>query len=78
MSLFDTLIDVFKKSPNQIILTTHSPYLLSKVEIDQVRLLAKQEGATIIKPVTNVEEVQELLAEGIPLGEIWYMGRLEE
>jgi len=77
--LFETVVDLCRKSPAQVVMTTHSPYLLNKVsDPKEVLLVKKENGRTKVKPVEDLNKVRRLLEEGIPLGEIWYMGELQE
>lgn len=77
--LFETVVDLCRKSPTQVVMTTHSPYLLNKVsDPKEVLLVEKENGRTKVKPVEDLNKARRLLEEGIPLGEIWYMGELQE
>ena len=77
--LFETVVDLCRKAPVQVAVTTHSPYLISKVsDPKEILLVGKDKGKTTIKPVDNLDKVRRLLEEGIPLGEIWYMGELQD
>ncbi len=75
--LFQTLIDLFKKSEKQIILTTHSQHLINQTKVCQMRLLSKKGTESSVENAKNLDEVTHLLSEGFFLGEIWYTGRLE-
>jgi len=77
--LFETVVDLCRKSPTQVVMTTHSPYLLNKAsEPEEVLLVEKENGRTKVKPVEDLDKARRLLEEGIPLGEIWYMGELQD
>lgn len=76
--LFQTLIDMFKKSDKQIILTTHSPYLVNQVKIEQLRLLSRKDNESLVNVPDNFEQAKNMLREGFFLGELWYTGRLDE
>jgi len=76
--LFETLVDLARKAPAQVVMTTHSPYLVSKVKNpEDLLLLTKEKGQTKIERVQDIDDVKKLLEEGFPLGEIWYMGQLQ-
>jgi len=75
--LYETLIDLYIKSPPQVIITTHSPYFLNKVKTEYIRLFTKKDAKTYVNEIKNIQETKALLEEGISLGEIWYSGRLE-
>ena len=75
--LLETLIDLTRKAPCQVIITTHSPYLLDHVKPEEVYIVEKPNTATIIKKLESMEEihaVKKLLEEGGTLGEAWYSG----
>ncbi len=76
--LFETIVDLCRKAPCQVILTTHSPYLVNRVPPEELRLVTKTGGATRISTVKDKKKVERMLEEGLPLGEVWYSGELEE
>ncbi len=59
------LADEFKAAPRehrgQVILTTHSPSLLDKFEVDNIRVVDMLDGKTIVGPVAN--EQREAIRE---------------
>jgi predicted ATPase len=59
----------------QIVLATHSPYLLDKVRPEEVLVVTRDEGGTKIGPVANIGSVKSLL-EDAPLGELWHRGTI--
>ncbi|MCS7365134.1 MAG: AAA family ATPase [archaeon GB-1867-035] len=75
--LLETLIDLARKAPCQVIITTHSPYLLNHVKPEEVYIVDKPDTATIVKKLESMDEikaVKKLLEEGGTLGEAWYSG----
>jgi len=59
--------------PAQVILTTHSPYLLDLVDLetDQVLVFQREDdGSRSVQPA-NKERIQEFF-DGFMLGEVWY------
>ncbi len=76
--LFETVVDLCKKAPCQVIITTHSPYLVNQVPPEELRLVEKTGGDTTIRKVEDKEKVKRMLEEGLTLGEVWYSGELEE
>ena len=76
--LFQSLIDICRHGPSQVVITTHSPYLVDKAEPGELLLVAKREGRSIIRRLTAEEKelARKMLEEGFTLGEIWYMGEL--
>ena len=75
--LLETLIDLARKAPCQVIITTHSPYLLDHIKPEEVYLVQKPKTATIVKKLTKTKELQavkQFLEQGGTLGEAWYSG----
>lgn len=57
----------------QIILTTHSPYLVDALKPEDVWILEKDaSGFSSLVCAADIPGVKELYAEGIPLGSLWY------
>ncbi|HDS45146.1 MAG TPA: DUF2813 domain-containing protein [Methanomicrobia archaeon] len=75
--LFELLVEVLKGSDKQIILSTHSPYLVDFVEPKDVIIVEKKNNATVISRIKEGDKLKERLAElGLALGEYWYGGGL--
>ena len=75
--LLETLVNLARKAPCQVIMTTHSPYLLDHVKPEEVYVVEKPGVETIVKKLSEtkeVEAVKKLLEEGGTLGEAWYSG----
>lgn len=61
----------------QIIVTTHSPYLVDKMNLEDLIVFEKCEGATkCTRPVTKSHLKELLEREDIGLGDLWYSGAL--
>lgn len=57
----------------QIILTTHSPYLVDALKPEDVWILDKdKEGLSSATRAADIPSIKELYSEGIPLGSLWY------
>ena len=59
----------------QIIMTTHSPYLLSSFQPDEVTLMARRDGRGPVRarPLRDAPQIEERLGQGeFYLGELWY------
>ena len=59
----------------QIIMTTHSPYLLSSFEPDEVTLMVRRDGTGPVqaRPLRDAPHIAERLGRGeFYLGELWY------
>ena len=75
--LLETIVDLARKAPCQVIMTTHSPYLLDHVGINEVFVVEKPGTETMVKKLSSIEEVKavrKILEEGGTLGEAWYSG----
>lgn len=63
---------------SQILVTTHSPYLLDALKPEQVRVLSREKhGFTTARNVTDMPLVKEYLLEGGLLGESWVQGMFD-
>ncbi|MBI5968628.1 MAG: AAA family ATPase [Deltaproteobacteria bacterium] len=61
----------------QIIVTTHSPYLVDKVNFDDLIVFEKSNGATKSTRPSSKAHLKELLErKELGLGELWYSGAL--
>ncbi len=76
--LLEGLIDLARKSPAQVVITTHSPILLDYMNPEEVYVVTRnRDGATIVKRLAESEEIEtvkKFLMEGGTLGEAWYSG----
>lgn len=72
----ERLVEAFKSLVSQgiqILVTTHSPYLLDFVPKESVRVFARDDrGEVTVKPLTKVEEIADMVSRGFTLGEAWY------
>ena len=77
--LFETIIDLCRKIPNQVLITTHSPHLLDKAKPEELCLVAKRQGRSVVRQLTQKEKVKvkKMLEEGLSLGDTWYSGELD-
>ena len=78
-SLLETLMDLARDSPSQIIMTTHSPYLLDYAKPEEVYLVRKEGLETKVEKLTSISEMEQVkryLEEGGTLGEAWYSGMI--
>ncbi|MCL7401747.1 MAG: AAA family ATPase [Thaumarchaeota archaeon] len=75
--LLETLMDLVRNSPSQVVITTHSPYLLDHAKPEEVFLVEKEGLETKVKMLSTTEEMNRVklfLEEGGTLGEAWYSG----
>lgn len=67
-----------KKNAPQIFVTTHQPYFVDALSPDEVWILEKgADGYSVIRRVSDLEIVKNLVEEGLPLGGLWYSDYLE-
>lgn len=75
--LLETLMDLARDSPSQVIITTHSPYLLDHVKPEEVYLVRREGLETKVEKLSTISEMEyakRFLEEGGTLGEAWYSG----
>ncbi len=75
--LLETLMNLARDSPSQVVVMTHSPYLLDYVKPEEVYSVAKEGLETKVKKLSTtseMERVKRFLEEGGTLGEAWYSG----
>ncbi|MCI5158881.1 MAG: ATPase [Candidatus Electrothrix sp. AUS1_2] len=67
-----------RKGGSQVFITTHQPYLVDALEPSEVWILEKgPDGFSIIRRASEDEIVKNLVAEGLPLGGLWYSDYLD-
>lgn len=67
-----------KKNAPQIFVTTHQPYFVDALSPNEVWVLEKgMDGYSTITRVSGLELVRNLVAEGLPLGGLWYSDYLD-
>ncbi len=67
-----------RKGAPQIFVTTHQPYLVDALTPDEVWILQKgADGFSTIQRASELEDVRNLVAEGLPLGGLWYSDYLD-
>jgi predicted ATPase len=73
----ELLAHLLKKAStrSQILLTTHSPYLLNFLEPEDIIIVEKREGATEASRPKHTGAIKEAL-KTLGLGEMWYAGSL--
>ena len=81
--LLETLAQEFrehaaKKGGAQIFVTTHQPYFVNALEPNEVWVLEKgNDGFSSIRRASDDPIVENLVAEGLPLGSLWYSDYLD-
>jgi len=67
-----------RKGGAQIFITTHQPYFVDALEPEEVWVLEKDaDGFAKIRRASEDETVKNLVAEGLPLGGLWYSDYLD-
>ena len=68
-----------RRDSSQVFITTHQPYFVNALEPEEVWILEKgSDGYSVIKRASDNELVKNLVAEGLPLGGLWYSDYLDE
>ena len=82
--LLETLASEFRKhasgtkDSSQVFVTTHQPYFVDALEPDEVWILEKGvDGLSTIRRASDDPLVRNMVAEGLPLGGLWYSDYLE-
>jgi predicted ATPase len=67
-----------KKNAPQIFVTTHQPYFVDALAPEEVWILEKgKDGYSTVRRVSELIDVKNLVAEGLPLGGLWYSDYLD-
>lgn len=82
--LLETLAQEFREhatgrgSRSQIFVTTHQPYFVNALDPEEVWVLEKGgDGFSKVRRASDDETVRNMVAEGLPLGGLWYGNYLE-
>ena len=76
--LLETLANEFREHADtpggsQVFITTHQPYFVNALEPDEVWILEKgADGFSTIRRASEDPIVNNMVAEGLPLGGLWY------
>ncbi len=82
--LLETLANEFREHADapggsQVFITTHQPYFVNALEPDEVWILEKgDEGFSTIRRASDDPVVNNMVAEGLPLGNLWYSDYFDE
>ena len=67
-----------KKSSPQLFVTTHQPYFVDALSAKEVWILEKgSDGYSTVTRASDIAVVNEMMAEGLPLGGLWYSDYLD-
>lgn len=82
--LLETLADEFRqhasvsRGGSQVFVTTHQPYFVDALDPEEVWILEKgADGFSTIRRASEESIVNNLVAEGLPLGGLWYSDYLD-
>ena len=81
--LLETLVREFREHSHrhrgsQVFITTHQPYLVDALEPNEVWILEKgADGFSTIRRASDDPLVNNMVAEGLPLGDLWYSDYLD-
>ena len=81
--LLETLANEFRehadaRGGSQVFITTHQPYFVNALEPDEVWILEKgADGFSTIRRASDDSIVNNMVAEGLPLGGLWYSDYLD-
>ena len=82
--LLETLANQFRqhasghKGGSQVFITTHQPYFVDSLEPKEVWILEKgADGFSTIRRASDDQIVNNMVAEGLPLGSLWYSDYLD-
>ena len=68
-----------KATDSQVFITTHQPYFINALEPEEVWILEKgYDGYAKIRRASDIDLVKNLVAEGLPLGGLWYSDYLDD
>ena len=82
--LLETLANEFREHADvpggsQVFITTHQPYFVNALEPDEVWILEKgDDGFSTIRRASDDPVVNNMVAEGLPLGGLWYSDYFDE
>lgn len=82
--LLETLANEFREHADtpdgsQVFITTHQPYFVNALEPDEVWILEKgDDGFSTIRRASDDPVVNNMVAEGLPLGNLWYSDYFDE
>lgn len=67
-----------RKGGSQVFITTHQPYFVDALRPDEVWILEKgPDGFSTIRRASESAVVENMVAEGLPLGGLWYSDYLD-
>ena len=67
-----------RRGGSQVFITTHQPYLVDALAPDEVWVLEKgPDGCSVIRRAGDDAIVKNMVAEGLPLGGLWYSDYLD-
>ena len=81
--LLETLATEFREHAehrrgSQVFITTHQPYFVNSLDPEEVWILEKgTDGISTVRRASEDQIVTNMVAEGLPLGNLWYSDYLD-
>ncbi len=67
-----------RRGGSQVFITTHQPYFVNSLDPEEIWMLEKgEEGFSTIRRASDDPIVNNRVAEGLPLGGLWYSDYLD-
>lgn len=77
--LLDFIVDLARKCEAQVLMTTHSPYLVNQLKPEELIVVEKRDGKTECRRIKDVDRLKKSLEQsGFLLGDLWYEGEFGE
>lgn len=75
--LLELIVDLIKtiSQKTQVLVTTHSPYLIDFLQPEDLFIVEKKKGQTVVNKAEDKKGIKEALRK-LGLGEMWYAGSL--
>lgn len=70
--LREIVINTPEESRPQVIFSTHSPYLLSFFQPEEVTFMSRHEDGVVARPLRDAPNIKERMDDEFYLGELWY------
>ncbi len=65
-------------SDSQVLITTHSPFVINALRPKEVRILYRgEDGYTQARQASDMPGINEMVEQGAPLGELWLEGHFD-
>lgn len=73
--LLDLIVELARNCDTQVLMTTHSPYLVNQLKPGELILVEKEDGKTECRRVKDADQLKKSMEQsGFLLGDLWYEG----